>query len=381
MAHEGHLGIVRLKQRCRDLVWWPGLDKDIEQLVRDCAPCLVSGKTGSPVPVPLGSLPWPTQPWDHIQLDICGELHDVPHHLRFLVVVYDLHSKWPEVTSVGSVTSSSIIDFLELLFARWGLPRTLTTDNGPQLVSAEFTSYIQSKGIKHIRTAYYHPQSNGGVERFNQSLKNGLRAHLAQGCSFNEALSQTLLHYRAAQHATTGVSPAKLMLGRELELPLHRLCPPTSHGGNPVVKARVREQQLKAWGRFDAKKKARIPRIFPMDWVRVQLPHRKNKLHTFWSQPQQVQKQLGLVTFQLSDGSRWHASRLRKVPCPSGADHTRDTVLPCSLLSSSYPLPPAQHPVTLQATSLPPSEPSQGRPTRSHTLPARFQDYLTFFHT
>ncbi len=52
-----------------------------------------------------------------------------------------------------------------------GLPRTLTTDNGPQLVSAEFTSYIQSKGIKHIRTAYYHPQSNGGVERFNQSCK------------------------------------------------------------------------------------------------------------------------------------------------------------------------------------------------------------------
>ncbi len=42
MAHEGHLGIVKLKQRCRDLVWWPGLDKDIEQLVRDCAPCLVS---------------------------------------------------------------------------------------------------------------------------------------------------------------------------------------------------------------------------------------------------------------------------------------------------------------------------------------------------
>lgn len=182
---------------------------------------------------------------------------------------------------MGSVTSSSIIDFLELLFARWGLPRTLTTDNGPQLVSAEFTSYIRSKGIKHIRTAYYHPQSNGGVERFNQSLKNGLRAHLAQGCSFNEALSQTLLHYRAAQHATTGVSPAKLMLGRELELPLHRLCPPTSYDGNPGVEARVREQQLKARYRFDAKKKAWIPRISPLDWVRVQRPHRKNKLHTF----------------------------------------------------------------------------------------------------
>ncbi len=102
MAHEGHLGIVKLKQRCRDLVWWPGLDEDIEQLVGDFAPCLVSGKTGPPIPTPLGSLPWPTQLWDHIQLDICGELYDVPHNLFFLVVVYDLHSKWPEGTSVGS---------------------------------------------------------------------------------------------------------------------------------------------------------------------------------------------------------------------------------------------------------------------------------------
>lgn len=208
-----------------------------------------------------------------------------------------------------------------------------------------------------------------------------MRAHLVQSCSFNEALSQTLLHYRAAQHATTGVSPAKLMLGQELELPLHRLCPTTSHGGNPVVKARVCGQHLKAQSRFNAKKKAWIPRIFPLDWVRVQWPHRKNKLHTLWSQPQQVQKKLGPVTFQLSDGSRWHANRLRKVLCPSDADHTRDAVLPCSLLSSSCPQIPAWHPVTPQATTLPPSSALQSRPTRSHTQPARLQDYLTSFHT
>ena len=46
LAQEGHLGFVELKQRCRDLVWWPGMDRDIEALVEDCAACLVSGKTG-----------------------------------------------------------------------------------------------------------------------------------------------------------------------------------------------------------------------------------------------------------------------------------------------------------------------------------------------
>lgn len=83
---------LNLKQHCKDLVWWPRLDKDIEQLVQDCNPCLVTRITG-----PLGSLPWPTKPWDHIQLDICGELHDVPCHLHCLVIVYNLHSNWSEV--------------------------------------------------------------------------------------------------------------------------------------------------------------------------------------------------------------------------------------------------------------------------------------------
>lgn len=72
---------------------------------------------------------------------------------------------------------------------------------------------------------FYHPQPNGGVEGFHQSLKNGLRAHLAQGCSFNQAICLTLLHYRASHHCTTGISPISLMLGTVLNL---KLTPETS---------------------------------------------------------------------------------------------------------------------------------------------------------
>ena len=182
MAHEGHLGIVKLKQRCRDLVWWPGIDRDIEALVKDCAPCLVSGKTGPPAPTPLQPVPWPSQPWDHLQLDICGEIHGrgVPHHQRFLVVLYDLHSKWPEVFATGSVTTGVVIDILTGLFARWGMPRAITTDNGPQFASADFSEFLRERGIKHIRTAYYNPQANGGVERFNQSVRHKVPAENAK---------------------------------------------------------------------------------------------------------------------------------------------------------------------------------------------------------
>ncbi len=99
MAHEGHLGVVKVKQRCRDTVWWPHIDPDVEELVRNCACCLLSGKTGQPATAPLTSTPWPFSPWEHIQVDLCGELHGAPAHARYLLVVHDLHSKWPEVFS------------------------------------------------------------------------------------------------------------------------------------------------------------------------------------------------------------------------------------------------------------------------------------------
>ena len=75
-------------------------------------------------------------------MDICGELCGVPRHQRFLVVAYDLFSTWPEAVSTGSVTTQAVIDFLEVLFSHWGMPKTITTDIGPQFISAEFTTFL-----------------------------------------------------------------------------------------------------------------------------------------------------------------------------------------------------------------------------------------------
>ncbi|KAJ8015112.1 hypothetical protein DPEC_G00022770 [Dallia pectoralis] len=134
MAHQGHLGIVKAKQRCRDVVWWPAMDRDLEGLIRSCAACLTSGKTGPPASTPLQPVDWPSATWDHLQLDICGELYNVPHHQRFLVVVYDLHSKWPEVAPMGTVTSAAVVNFLDQLFSRWGLPRAIRVTTLSDLV-------------------------------------------------------------------------------------------------------------------------------------------------------------------------------------------------------------------------------------------------------
>lgn len=70
------------------------------------------------------------------------------------------------------------------------LAGVFTTNMGAQLISTDFASFMEEKGIKHVRTALYHPQVNGGVERFNQTLRNGLRAHLARGSSTLNSTAQ-----------------------------------------------------------------------------------------------------------------------------------------------------------------------------------------------
>ncbi|XP_036384580.1 uncharacterized protein K02A2.6-like [Megalops cyprinoides] len=393
MAHEGHLGIVRLKQRCRDTVWWPGIDRDIETLVKDCTACLLSGKTRAPAPPPpMQPLTWPSKPWEHLQLDVCGELHGVPHHQRFLVVIYDLHSKWPEVTPAGSVTAKVLIDILDSLFARWGLPKKITTDNGPQMVSCELTSYLKEKGIHHIRTAFYNPSANGGVERLNQSLKNGIRAHLAQGCTFSASLLQTLLHYRATPHATTGVSPASLMLGRELQLPLDRLRPALAQTPAHPIQEKVDARQYQMKTRFDGRQRARSPTIAVHDWVRIRRPLRENKLQSFWSHPVQVSQRLDPATYKLTDGTRWHSSRLRRVQAPVGLSESMAPVTATSApqdgpwtdpsTNPDGPTPPVQPgAIAPELTTPEPATEPEGRPARAHARPGRFNDFEAVFHT
>ena len=94
---------------------------------------------------------------------------------EFLVAV-DAYSKWPEVIPMQKTTAAATVTVLRNLLARQGLPFTVVTDNGPQFRSTEFQTFMQSNGIKHYRTAPYHPQSNGAAERMVQTFKQAYKA-------------------------------------------------------------------------------------------------------------------------------------------------------------------------------------------------------------
>ena len=98
----------------------------------------------------------------------------------FLILV-DAHSKWPEVVTMSGTTSQSTIEVLRSLFSRYGLPEQIVSDNGTQFTSDEFAQFIEWNRIKHIRSAPYHPSSNGLAERFVQTLKGAIKASEGEG--------------------------------------------------------------------------------------------------------------------------------------------------------------------------------------------------------
>ena len=91
------------------------------------------------------------------------------------LIVVDTYSKWPEVIRMSSSSTRETIKVLLSLFSRHGLPDKLVSDNGPQFTSEEFKEFMTNCGILHIKTAPYHPQTNGKAEHFVQTFKNFIK--------------------------------------------------------------------------------------------------------------------------------------------------------------------------------------------------------------
>ena len=156
--HDSHPGMSRMKGLARMYVWWPGITTDIEITVRQCPEC--QSHQATPPQAPLQPWSWPSRPWSHLHLDYAG-----PVQGKMYLILIDAHSKWIETFCTASATSVAVIAELRPLFAQFGLPETIVTDNGTCFVSAEFEDFLARNGIRHLTSEPYHPQSNGLAER------------------------------------------------------------------------------------------------------------------------------------------------------------------------------------------------------------------------
>ncbi|XP_055918925.1 uncharacterized protein K02A2.6-like [Eupeodes corollae] len=215
--HDAHLGMSKTKSLARSYVWWPHLDMCIEKMVRSCLACGIHN--ANPPKAAINQWPEATEPWERIHADFAG-----PFLNRQFLVIVDAKTKWVEIYPMNSIVAKSTIEKFYETFARFGLPRTLVTDNGTTFTGSEFQSFIKKNGIKHITSPPGHPQSNGLAENAVKSFKLAVKKILAGGeKSVAIALARYLFHHRLAEHTTTGLSPALEMFKRRLRMRLDLL--------------------------------------------------------------------------------------------------------------------------------------------------------------
>ena len=210
--------MLRMKEFLCSYVWWPNIDQEFEQTVRDCKSCQQVKKP--PAVAPLTPWLWPSNPWHRIHIDYAED--EFGHYF----ILVDAHSRWPEIYFMRQNTSASAtIATLRELFSKYGLPVHCVSHNGPQFCSEEIGHFLKVNGVKHVRVAPYHAASNGLAERMVQSFKNHMKASRGSRLSVQQRIANFLLAYRSTRHATTGRTAASLFLARELRTRLTLLRP------------------------------------------------------------------------------------------------------------------------------------------------------------
>ena len=275
-----------MKSVARSPVWWPKIDQEIEKVTRECQPCNKTRR--APPASPLLPWSWPTAPWQRVHVDFAT--HQAKHYL----IMVDAHSKWPEVIGpMNTTTAHSTITAMRIIFARYGLPTQVVSDNGPPFQPAEYKEFLRKNGIQRILVSPYHPYSNGLAERFVQTFKYAMESSADDPASSKDRRIQNFpLSYRSTPHATTGSSPAKLFLQRELRTRLSFV--------TPDIGSLVASQQDKM--KYNHDKFAKFGEIAVGDCVLARDHISRQK----W-QAGTVVQQISPASFQvqLNDGRNW----------------------------------------------------------------------------
>ena len=203
-------------------LWFPGMHHLISQTTGSCFDYQVATKSHRQEPVKPSVIP--EEPWEQISIDFGGPY---PYG-HYNLVAIDQRTRYPVVEVVSSTGFKQTKEKLKKTFAYLGIPRRVTSDNGPPFNSEQFKDFAKEEGFVHHRVTPNHPRANGQVERFMQTLnKTEQIAHLQgkSGPDRNMAVQDMLMAYRDTPHPATGISPYQAMMNRPVRTKLDYTVP------------------------------------------------------------------------------------------------------------------------------------------------------------
>lgn len=213
ILHRAHFGTNKTKLKAKQIIYWPNINSDIDNFINKCIVCNKYGD--DPPKVPIRQWSSAEKPWERVHVDYGGPFMGI----NFFVLI-DAYSKYPFIKILKNTTSEATIDFLDEIFSQYGFPFSMVSDNGPQLVSESFETYLKQNGVIHKTSAPYNPRSNGLAERFVRTTKNAIKRMVGEKNLPKKNLIKImrifLMEYRSTPHSTTNQTPAKMFLKREI---------------------------------------------------------------------------------------------------------------------------------------------------------------------
>ena len=243
LIHKSHLGIVKCKQRAREVMYWPNMNTDIENTVKDCNLC-AEFQNQQPSE-PLKPTTTPDLPYNMVGCDL------FEFESKTYLLTVDYYSKYIDTVELSSGTTTTVINALKTIFATHGIPVRLRSDNGPQFSSSEFKDFCKSYGIEHETSSPHFQSSNGEAERAIQTVKRLWKK------SSDKQLS--LLDYRTTPIEGLNLSPSQLLMGRRPRnvLPASKELLKPSSDNTETVKKHFNKEKTKQKFYYDHRKGAK----------------------------------------------------------------------------------------------------------------------------
>jgi hypothetical protein len=157
----------------RRAFYWPTALGDAEELIKRCQGCQYFAKQQHVTAYKLVTIP-PTWPFACWGLDMIGPLPIAPGGFNKVLVAIDKLTKWIEIELVTCPKADRVLDFLDELVHRYGLPHHIITDLGSNFNNHQFWEYCENSGIDVRYVSVAHPRANGQVERANGMVLDAL---------------------------------------------------------------------------------------------------------------------------------------------------------------------------------------------------------------
>ncbi len=263
------------------------------------------------------------EPFERLLLDCVGPLPKSKSGHEYILTIMCTSTRFPEAIALRSIKAPIIVRELIKFCTVFGLPKVIQTDRGTNFTSKLFVQTLKQFGIKHELSSAYHPQSQGAVERFHQTLKMMLRTYcLASGKDWAESLPFLLFAVREVEQESLGFSPADLVFGHSVRGPLKVLseqflakdslpvpvldyvssCREHLHRARELARENLAAAQSKMKKLYDMKS---VRRSFqPNDEVLVLLPEPGSALHAKFCGPYTVKEKLSETDYIINTPDR-----------------------------------------------------------------------------